>query len=303
MTKSTLVESTGTLKESAGTPGLYEIKLIASDVQGSSGYYSRDILERDGATAFPPKTKVYLDHPSADENEQRPERSVRNIAGYLASVPEMREDGLYGKVQFGRDHIQFIEDFHSVLGMSIRAAGELEEVEDASGTIVKNVSAIYPSVMNSVDVVTAPGAQGAIVGALHESFQGILEIKETERIVPMDEKDIKALAEALAASLKPAFIALAESLTPVAPEEEVAEPDLAAVTESAIEAGLSKPARERVVAAVKAGSEIEEAIKAEKDYTAAVLAEAGTTVVEGTVRGSSDLQAKWDDLFPNTGGK
>lgn len=283
MTKITLHESAQGLMEAkaSGTPGLYEIRLIAADVQGSSGYYSREILERDGAVAFPAGTKVFLDHPSQDELENRPERSVRHIAGYLTKDAEMREDGLYGPVKFGRDYQTFIEDFHSVLGMSIRAAGEIEESEDESGTIRRNVTAIYPGPLNSVDVVTAPGAQGAIVSALHESFREITENKETERTVHMDEQDIKRIVEAVTAALTP----LVESLKPEAPVEEVTEPDLAAVTESALAAGLTKTARARVVAAVRAGTEVEEAIQAEKTLADEILAEAAAaaTVEESVI--------------------
>jgi hypothetical protein len=310
MAKTTLIESTATLKPSPN--GIYEIKLIGADVQGSSGYYSRAVLEAHGVAAFPAGTKIFIDHPTLDESDNRPERSVRDIAGYITDDPELREDGLYGKVKFGRDHQQFIEDFHSVLGMSIRAAGEIEEAKDESGTIRRNVTAIYPGPLNSVDVVTAPGAQGAIIGALHESSRTIPVTKETERTVPMDEKDIKAIVEGVTAAIVPALSAITESLKPLAPKEgEGTEPDLAAVTESAVEAGLTKVARARVVASVKAGVSIEEAIKAEKDYTDAILAEAkvvtapaGVAGVLHTSTGNASLNEAFDAIAATfTGGK
>ena len=112
----------------------------------------------------------------------------------------------------------------------------------------------------------------------------------------MDEKDIERIAEAVKAVLTP----LVESLKPEAPvEEEVAEPDMAAVTESALEAGLTKSARARVAAAVKAGVEVEEAIKAEKDLKAEILAEAETASAEGRViTGSGESRTdKLNTLF------
>lgn len=295
--KVTLSESTTGLTPKS--EGLYDVRLIASDIQGSSGYYSRGVLESHGKAAFPMGTKVYLDHPTRDEAENRPERSVKDIAGYIASEPEMREDGLYGAVKFGESYVQLMKDFAPILGMSIRAQGEIEESEDESGTIRRNVTALYPSPLNSVDVVTAPGAGGKIVGALHESFREISETKETERTVPMDEKDIQRIVEAL----KPLFVTLAESLKPEAPQkEEETAPDLAAVTESAVEAGLTKAARARVVASVKAGTDIAEAIQAEKDYTAEVLAEAKietNDTANGVVhKGNADVAARFNALFP-----
>src|SRR5690554_7670050 len=55
--------------------GIWRIKLIEGDVHGSSGYYPASVLERDGATAFPAGTHIYLDHPTWEEDWQRPERS------------------------------------------------------------------------------------------------------------------------------------------------------------------------------------------------------------------------------------
>src|SRR5690606_32674610 len=143
MTKITLHESAQGLMEAkaSGTPGLYEIRLIAADGQGSSGYYSRDILERHGAVAFPAGTKVPLDHPSQSEVKNRPVRSVRLIAGNFTKDEEMREDGLYGPGKFGRHYQPFSEALQSVLGMSIRAASEIVGSEDESGTIRRNVTA------------------------------------------------------------------------------------------------------------------------------------------------------------------
>lgn len=310
MVKTVIRESSGALPK--GSDGKYRIRLIGSDVQGSSGYYPREILERDGASAWPAGTKIYADHPSMDEIENRPERSVRNIAGYLLNDAQMQEDGLYADVQFGRDYRTLVEDFHSVIGMSIYAGGEIEESEDESGNIVRRVTSIYPSPTNSVDLVTVAGAQGAITEALTESFREIAENKsgvtatdkESERIVPMDEKDIKAIVDGLTEALAPTIAAvntLVESLKPDEAGDE-GEPDLAAVTESAVEAGLPKQARLKVVEAVKAGADVEEAIKAEKDYMESILAEVKVEAHEqfetGHVReaGTVSLEDKFNSL-------
>src|SRR5690606_18096345 len=102
MTKITLHESAQGLMEAkaSGTPGLYEIRLIAAAVRGSSGYYPREILGRDGAVVCPAGTRVFLAPPSQAELENRPGRSVRHIAGYLTRDAEMREAGLSGPVKF-----------------------------------------------------------------------------------------------------------------------------------------------------------------------------------------------------------
>jgi hypothetical protein len=57
---------------------------------GSSGYYSPQVIEA-AATAqvFPAGLHMYLDHPSASEDRDRPERSVRHLAAVL------EEDGAW----------------------------------------------------------------------------------------------------------------------------------------------------------------------------------------------------------------
>lgn len=312
MVKTTIREASGSLP-SGGKDGKYRIRIIGSDVQGSSGYYPRETIERDGPSAWPAGTKIYADHPSMAEVDDRPERSVRNIAGFLLNDAVMEEDGLYADVQFGRDYRTLVEDFHSVIGMSIYAGGEMEESEDESGNIVRKVTSIYPSPTNSVDLVTVAGAQGAITEALTESFREIAENKsgvtaadkESERIVPMDDKDIKAIVDGLTEALAPTIAAvdsLVESLKPEAGAGDEGEPDLAAVTESAVEAGLPKMARSKVVEAVKAGADVEKAIEAEKGYMESILAEVKVETHEqvetGHVReaGAGSLEDKFNSL-------
>src|SRR5690625_6895258 len=57
----------------------YLVKLIGSNVQGSSGFYSHEMLEQYAGSAFPKGTKIFLDHPTASEAEERPIRSVKHL--------------------------------------------------------------------------------------------------------------------------------------------------------------------------------------------------------------------------------
>src|SRR5690625_7374215 len=98
--------------------------------------------------------------------------------------------------------------------MSIHVQGEVEESEDASGNIVRNVTSLYPSPLNSVDRVTVAGAEGRVSEKLAESF------RVTERTVHVDEKDITAIAQAVKAAREAPITTLAEAvdvLRPAAP--------------------------------------------------------------------------------------
>lgn len=140
--------------------GIWRTRIIEADVQGSSGYYPADVLRRDGPSAFPAGTHVYLDHPTAGEDTDRPERSVKDLAGYLVDGATFEEStdgrGLFARIQFIDELKDRIKSLAPVIGLSIRAAGEVEE--SAGQRIVRSIAHGL-----SVDVVTRAGAGGRLV--------------------------------------------------------------------------------------------------------------------------------------------
>jgi hypothetical protein len=95
-----MIREVGTAGPTAGTSAAgnrWRIRLIEGNRWGSSGYYPRDVLERDGATAWPIGTHMFLDHPGENETQDRPERSVRDLAGHIASTPVYETDGPAGE--------------------------------------------------------------------------------------------------------------------------------------------------------------------------------------------------------------
>lgn len=148
-----LVESQGNRR--------YRVKLIAGNVQGSSGYYSEAMLRRDGPKVFREGLPVFLDHPTASERAERPERSVRDLAGRLVTTAAYESDGLYATVQVYPHVAPLIEGIAADVGVSIRAYGTAEEstIPGVRGPIITELTGA-----ESVDFVTAAGAGGRIVG-------------------------------------------------------------------------------------------------------------------------------------------
>jgi hypothetical protein len=270
----TLLESS-TLAES-GRKGVYKVRIIGSDIQGSSGYYPRSVVERDVKTAFPRLTRVFADHPTATESKEMPVRSVRKIAGKIISDPWMEEDGAYAEVQFGREWAEFLEDFHDVVGMSIRASGEKEE-QDVDGVSRDVVTEIAASPLNSVDLVTVPGADGAVVEALKESFEAAPEqptkdsgtpsdVSNADGVIRMD-KEISERFEGMEASLKSlseSIGSLVESLKP-APAADEGKTDVAEAARSVYRnKDLSESAQDRAyVQIVEHGISVDDAVATE----------------------------------------
>ncbi len=141
----------------------YEIKLIAPG-KGSSAFYPKEVLQRDGPKVFKAGTHVYLNHPTAAEEAARPEGDVKNLAGVLSTDATYNEShtkgpGLYARMKVFADHASTVEEKASHVGMSIRASGIAESGARKEGLpVLKELTHA-----ESVDVVTRAGAGGMIL--------------------------------------------------------------------------------------------------------------------------------------------
>lgn len=171
MTELQMVEA-GSVVAGSGVGGRkFRARLIEGDVLGSSGYYPRAVIERDGPVVFPKGTHVYVDHPTESEKFDRPERSIRDLAGRIASTPVYEGDGLYADVEVIPSLAPMVESLMDDIGMSIRARGTYEP-GTVNGEQVKMITSLTSS--ESVDFVTKPGAGGRIT-ALLESVRELSE--------------------------------------------------------------------------------------------------------------------------------
>lgn len=144
----------------------YRACLIVGDIWGSSGYYPAAVLERDGPDVWPAGTQVFLDHPGSNESYDRPERSVRDLAGKIVTTPTYENDGLYADIEFYPHIAPVIEAMWADVGMSIRASAVVEqgEADGQTGPIIQHLADGV-----SVDVVTKAGAGGKLVALLESA--------------------------------------------------------------------------------------------------------------------------------------
>jgi hypothetical protein len=133
-----------------------------------SRYYGADVLERDVPKVYGPGTQMYIDHPSAAEGDDRPERSLQTLAGVFTDTPwAVREaDGtlvmrttarVFGPWQ------PLIREAWEAIGVSINGngRGDYGTAEGREGLIIEELT--YG---RSVDFVTVPGAGGRVLGLL-----------------------------------------------------------------------------------------------------------------------------------------
>jgi hypothetical protein len=174
--------------------GTIAIKIIAPG-HGSSGYYSPEVLKRDGPKVFTKGLHVYADHPSLSEESDRPERSVKDLLGALTSDARWEETGtegpgLYAEARLRSDVAPLIEDLAPHIGMSIRALGKAE-MGEVDGKQTRVITAIEQA--RSCDVVTVPGAGGKVLELMEAARQGMSPLPKstTEQETPRMDKELE----------------------------------------------------------------------------------------------------------------
>lgn len=176
--------------------GTATIKIIQAG-QGSSGYYPADVLKRDGPKAFSAGLHVYLDHPSVSEESNRPERSVKDLAGSLTGPATWQETGsagpgLYAPVKFIDSVAPHINAISSISGMSIRAAGKAG-TREIDGKRVRSIESI--DVAHSVDVVTKAGAGGKVLDLVESARNRAQPPKGEDDVSQQELDDLKKKLE------------------------------------------------------------------------------------------------------------
>lgn len=162
--------------------GTVPIRLI-SPGWGSSGYYSPEVLEAaGGAGVFAPGCHMYWDHPSATENQDRPERSLRDLAAVLETQGTWRTDhpdgpGIYAEARVFAPYREVLAEMASHIGVSIRAAAQVTtgEAEGRRGRIVEEIVDAQ-----SVDFVTRPGRGGQVLAILEAA--GRADLSEARNV-------------------------------------------------------------------------------------------------------------------------
>jgi hypothetical protein len=179
------------LREGAvGQDGTAFLKLITPG-WGSSGYYSKEVLTRDGAKAFPTGTKNFWNHQTAAEESSRPEGDLRDLASVLTEDAHYEEQGpagagLYAKAKVFEQFRQPVDDLAKHIGVSIRATGKAKEgkADGKTGPIIEQLSRGI-----SVDYVTTPGAGGKILQLFEAARRPAIQTEVSD----MTKEEVQAL--------------------------------------------------------------------------------------------------------------
>lgn len=276
--------------------GRYRIRIIAPG-RGSTGMYTAPNLA-ESAPLFVPGTHMFFDHQTMTEDWERPERSVRDLAGVFESGAEIMPDGsLEADIKVYPSVNGIIKERWADIGVSINGWSVEEIGPDGVVPVLAGIQ--------SVDFVTRAGAKGAVLEVLESDGRWRVKNPSNPTTNPNSQEeqavkpeDIgKAVSEALAAAM-PAAIKEAAAMLAADQEKKVAEAEKEAPSVDPYEAvakiaeaeDLPKEARARVMEAVKRGAGVDDAIEAERAYIKAI-APAPVVREDGAAKaGGDDVQ-------------
>lgn len=180
------------------------VKIISAG-RGSTGYYTEDLLKRDGPKIFKRGTLMYINHATDAEEASRPEGDWSKLAAVTtgdAYWDQQGKDGpaLYAPAKVFSNVAAEVREKAPYTGVSIRAAGMYAESSTgiAKSTIKFGESKLAPdgkpgligalTRADSIDLVTKAGRDGKL----------LLESAIPTQGDSMNEAEIKKLQESLA---------------------------------------------------------------------------------------------------------
>jgi len=170
--------------------GTAKVRVIAPG-WGSSGWYSPKVLQ-DSAAVFS-DVPVFWDHPKVSEESDRPERSLRDLAGKVVGTPVYEANGqvgpgLYAAIQVFKPYQEALEELAPHIGMSIRASGQARqgEAEGRKGPLIEKIVAA-----RSVDVVTTPGAGGQVLQLFEAARPQLVKPEEVSQVTEQEAQELR----------------------------------------------------------------------------------------------------------------
>lgn len=157
----TITESTGTATPRGGRM----LVQIMTPGTGSSGVYPAPVVEAAARTrVFPAGTHMYADHPTVTEDRDRPERSIKDLAGVLTTDAYWDGTALVAEAKTYEPWTSVLAEMHDSIGVSIRASARVEESDEQGRPVIAElVEGI------SVDFVTHAGRGGKVLQVLESA--------------------------------------------------------------------------------------------------------------------------------------
>ncbi len=183
------------------------IKII-SPGEGSSGYYSRDVIQRDGPLAFPAGTQMFINHQTKEELRNMPVGDLNKLAGVFTKTPWWDDNGkdgpgLYTEAEIFEPFRGRLNQIAPHIGVSIRAMMRARNGQVA-GKPMPIVEQLVKGI--SVDFVARAGRGGKVLEALESARSGGTQNNDerTSKMAEINDQELATLRTqaAEAATLK-----------------------------------------------------------------------------------------------------
>lgn len=129
--------------------------IVATPGQGSSGFYSEELLRRDAHKIVPAGGQSFINHDIS--------RNPKDLIGFFpeGSYWSDEDSAVVGDLEVFKHWQDFVAEIAPHVGMSLFASGECDE----DG----NITEIFEDRMNGCDLVARPGLEGSGFSELYES--------------------------------------------------------------------------------------------------------------------------------------
>lgn len=310
----------GILLKEGSKGNLFPVKIIAPG-WGSSGYYPKEVLERD-KDVFKAGLQMFWDHPSLSGEQDRPERTLRDLAGVLATPAEWKKEGkhgagLYATAKVFEPFVSAVKELTPHIGVSIRAYGTAAEgeMDGESGLIIEEITDAA-----SVDFVTMPGAGGKVL-ELFESYRKtevkentmaeIKELQEANKTLTKENEDLTAEKETIQEDLDAAKEILQAQI-----QEAIKNEATAYVEKALVDTDLPEAAQKKLVSGLvdacetidgkldeaKLAAAIEKAVAEEMAYIESITPEGGIKGMgDTTEEPEGKMKETWIDFYLERG--
>lgn len=183
---------------------------IISPGRGSSGYYTKEVLERDGPKVFGRGTLMFINHATEAEQKSRPEGDWTKLAAVTEAAAKWNDNGpegpaLYAPAAVFSKYAEEVKEKAPFTGVSINAYGQYAESAtglanpkvkfDESKTAPDGKPGLIAKLTaaDSIDLVTKAGRDGKL---LLESAERVPQTTTNQEELDMAEN--QQLKEALA---------------------------------------------------------------------------------------------------------
>ncbi len=176
---------------------------IINEGRGTSGYYTKEVLKRDGPKIFTPGTLMYINHATPAEEAARPEGDWNKLAAVTVGNAYWDDNGkdgpaLYAPAKVFSDYATQVAEKAPYTGVSIRASGSRDDKKIAADGKPGEITGL--DYAESIDLVTKAGRGGKLLTEARVWLTEAAKPANLQEVSDMDAAELTKLQESVKAA-------------------------------------------------------------------------------------------------------